>query len=135
MLGGCSKDEYESARCCGCRANRRRRKPFWPGAGRAYGSNLSNRLERVPKDLQTPELPFFLLQVVDGEVRRGMTEVSRKLPGVMLLPHTTDERSPFYLEKYPVGHYNATGMKRMGELFAEAYLKTVPLRVGRVSQR
>ena len=34
--------------------------------------------------------------------------------------------SPYFLEQYEVGHYNAAGMKRMGELFTAACLKYDP---------
>ena len=67
----------------------------------------------------------MMLQVGGGEVVNGMKRVTESMSNVTFIPQSKKKSDPNYLPGYgpPVGHYNYEGMKRIGNLFAEAYLK------------
>lgn len=89
----------------------------------AYGENLQNLITRVRKDTGVPELPFLLVQVGFGQVTEGMQATAGAMKNVSLIPQSKDPASPNFFPKYPVGHYNYEGMKRIGSLLADEYLK------------
>jgi Carbohydrate esterase, sialic acid-specific acetylesterase len=95
---------------------------YGPEPAKAYGQNIKNLITRVRTDLGVPDLPFMMFQVVmGGDVVRGMQEAAATVKNVTAIPRSMDQASPNFLEQYAVGHYNQVGMKRMGELFAEAW--------------
>lgn len=95
-----------------------------PEPARAYAKNLKKLITSVRADVGIPDLPFMMFQVVmGGEVAKGMQETAAAMKNVSLIPQSMNVSSPNFLERYAVGHYNQVGMKRMGVLFAETWLK------------
>lgn len=95
---------------------------FGPKPAEQYGQNLQRLIEQSRIDLNTPELPFLLLQVGTGKVVAGMKRTAHTVPNVTFLPQSPDPQSNLYLDRMKNGHYNHKGMKRIGERFAEAFL-------------
>lgn len=90
-----------------------------------YGSNLGNLIRSIRADTDRENLPFLMLQVGGGKVVEGMKETAAKLEHVTFIPQNKkNPEAPNYLPGYgpPVGHYNYEGMKRIGNLFADAFL-------------
>jgi hypothetical protein len=52
-----------------------------------------------------------------------METTATAVDNVSLIPQSKDPTSPNFFPKYPVGHYNYEGMKRIGSLLAAEYLK------------
>lgn len=75
--------------------------------------------------MKQEELPFLILQVGGGKVVEGMKTTAQTLPQVSFTPQSKDPDAPNYLPGYgpPVGHYNSEGMKRIGNLFADEFLR------------
>ncbi len=94
-----------------------------PKPGAEYGANLTNLINRVRKDLNVPELPFIIMQVGGPPVVAGMKATAAALPRVTFVAQSPDKSAPNYLPKYPEGHYNYEGQKRIGNLLARAYLE------------
>jgi hypothetical protein len=96
---------------------------YGPEPSRAYGQNLENLINRVRQDTGRPDLPFVLLEVGGGDVVTGMKATAKKLKNVTTVPRSRDPKSPFFYEQYAIGHYNYAGMKRIGTVMAEAFLR------------
>lgn len=103
-------------------------KNFGPVPAESYGRNLGNLIDSIRRDIGVPELPFLMLQVGNSQVVTGMREVANSKEHVFLIPQSQNSSSEYYLPKYgpPVGHYDYTGMRRIGTLFAAAYLREYP---------
>jgi Carbohydrate esterase, sialic acid-specific acetylesterase len=95
---------------------------FGPEPAEQYGQNLRRFIEQLRTDLNSPELPFLLLQVGAGKVVKGMKQTAHTVPNVIFLPQSPDPQSDLYLQRMKNGHYNYEGMKRIGERFAETFL-------------
>ena len=95
---------------------------FGPEPAATYGENLGRLIREIRKVAGDPDLPFHMLQVGGGAVVEGMRDTAEQMPFVYLIPQSRDPESSSFLPKYgpPVGHYNYTGMKRIGGLFAES---------------
>lgn len=91
-----------------------------------YGENLQTLISSIRRDMHREDLPFLMLQVGGGNVVEGMKETAATVENVSFIPQNkTDPEAPNYLPGYgpPVGHYNYEGMKRIGNLFADEFLK------------
>ncbi len=95
---------------------------FGPAASKAYGENLQKLIRHVRDDFGVPSLPFLMVRVSTGDVGRGMDEAAERMNNVTVIPRSMDPASPNFLPQYEVGHYNHVGMKRMGDLLADAWL-------------
>lgn len=99
-------------------------KKFGPLPAESYGENLASLIAAIRRDVGAPDLPFHILQVGGGAVVDGMRETSTAMRNVYFIPQSYSPDNPNYLPKYgpPVGHYNYTGMKRIGLLFSDSVL-------------
>jgi hypothetical protein len=95
----------------------------YPAAAADYGSNLTGLIQRLRDDLAAPTLPFIYGQVNPpaeafagrDAVRSAQIDVSRTVPGAMLVP--TDD-----LTKQPDDlHYDTGGLLALGRRFAAIY--------------
>lgn len=91
----------------------------------SYGANLEQLIRALRRDLGAKELPFLLLQVGSGKVVEGMRHVAATVPRVSLLTGSRDLESPdFWPENQPPQeHFSYEGMKRIGQKFADVYLR------------
>ena len=71
------------------------------------------------------DLPYLMLQVGGGNVVEGMKATAKTLKQVSFIPQSKKPDAANYLPGYgpPVGHYNYEGMKRIGNMFADEYLR------------
>ena len=99
-------------------------KKYGPLPAETYGDNLRNLIVALRGELDTPDLPFFMLQVGGGKVVEGMISTADSLENVFYIPQSRDPEAANYLPKYgpPIGHYTYEGMKRIGILFSEEFL-------------
>ncbi|WP_269523044.1 sialate O-acetylesterase [Coraliomargarita parva] len=127
MLSGLSPDSYEICGMLWVQGEHDGNvNMFGPKPAEMYGEHLQDLIRSVRKELELPELPFLLLEVSRGKVVEGMQATAAILQNVTFIPQSQDPQAANYLPKYgpPVGHYNYTGMKRIGQMFAEACLKS-----------
>lgn len=99
----------------------------------SYGENLKNLIKKVREHYNLPELPFLMLNVGSNKVVRGMKDTVKSMPNITLVEKSKDPLNDNYTPTYthfwnekPVGHYNYTGMKKIGELFFNSYQKNYP---------
>lgn len=95
---------------------------FGPVPSKAYGENIQKLIRYARDDFGVPDLPFLIVRVSMGDVGRGMDEAAERMVNVTVIPRILDPASPNFLQQYEVGHYNHVGMKRMGDLLADAWL-------------
>ncbi|MCA9448869.1 MAG: hypothetical protein KC931_17245 [Candidatus Omnitrophica bacterium] len=92
-------------------------------AASQYGENLRNLINHLRKDLNNPTLPFMLFQVGQGEVVKGMKHAAKEIAKVTLLPQSKKKDSADFYTKMENGHYDSEGMKKLGNRFADVFLK------------
>ena len=75
-------------------------------------------------------MPFLMLGVGNNRVIAGMSNTSKKCLNVSLIRKsnnpTADNYTPIYTHNWnekPAGHYNYTGMKKIGNMFFDTYQK------------
>ncbi len=120
VLSGYEKDQYEICAMLWVQGETDSRNETAAGE---YGNNLSTLVKSIRKDVRREAPPFFLLQVGRGAVVEGMKRTAREVPDVTLIPQSPDPASPDFYHKMENGHYDYKGMKRIGERFAEAFLR------------
>jgi len=119
LLSEYTPDQYQICGMLWVQGESDRRKDF---AAATYGENLRALIEGVRKEVGHAALPFLLLQVGSGKVIEGMKQTAHDVPNVSLLTQSADPASPEFLPKLPNGHYNHTGMKLIGDRFANTFL-------------
>ena len=96
-----------------------------PGPKEAYSknyqANLVKLVQKAREDMQTPDLPFFCLQIGKLPMQAAADEVGTAY--VLRHDGKTGEGKYVY-PMYPQSHYNYEGMKKIGLNFAELYIET-----------
>ena len=93
-------------------------------AAGAYGENLQKFIAHIRKDIENDTLPFLFFQVGHGNVVEGMKRTAQQVPNVTLIPQSQEPTSADFYPKMENGHYNYRGMKKLGQRFAEVYLRS-----------
>lgn len=96
-----------------------------PKAAATYGTTLQALIERVRSDTGHKDLPFMFFQLGSAEMAKGMAHVAATVPRVTMIPQHPDSDSPDFYATMRNGHYNRTGMKKLGVRFATEYLSTM----------
>jgi len=129
QLKSLSPNEYELAGMLWVQGESDSGKRFGPLPSETYGLHLQQLIESVRSYYKRPDLPFLMLNVGGGKVIDGMEETSKKVHNVTLIKRSKNPSNPNYTPIYthnwngkPAGHYNYTGMKKIGQLFFEAYV-------------
>jgi hypothetical protein len=99
-------------------------KKFGTLPAQSYGNNLAALIAAIRRDTGVAELPFYMLQVGGGAVVDGMRAVADADDAVYFIAQSRDPDAPDFLPMYgpPVGHYDYTGMRRIGEMFGRAFI-------------
>ena len=92
-------------------------------AAAAYGGNLQQFISHIRQDVENDTLPFLLFQVGSGKVVEGMKQTAQLVPNVTFIPQSMKPTSANFYPRMGNGHYNYEGMKKLGQRFAEAFLK------------
>ena len=95
-----------------------------------YGQNISVLIQKVRDYYRVPDMPFLMLGVGNNKVITGMSNTSKKSLNVSLIRKSNNPKAanytPIYTHKWngkPAGHYNYTGMKKIGNMFFDTYQK------------
>ena len=95
-----------------------------------YGQNISVLIQKVRDYYRVPKMPFLMLGVGNNKVITGMSNTSKKSLNVSLIRKSNNPKAanytPIYTHKWngkPAGHYNYTGMKKIGNMFFDTYQK------------
>ena len=95
-----------------------------------YGQNISVLIQKVRDYYRVPDMPFLMLGVGNTKVITGMSNTSKKSLNVSLIRKSNNPKAanytPIYTHKWngkPAGHYNYTGMKKIGNMFFDTYQK------------
>lgn len=115
------KDEYEICAMLWVQGETDARNKI---AAAAYERNLQQFIRQIRQDLEKDTLPFLLFQVGHGKVVEGMMKTAQLVPNVTLIPQNLDPTSENFYPKLENGHYNYEGMKKLGQRFAEVFLKS-----------
>lgn len=91
-------------------------------AANAYEENLKNLIASSRRDVGRESLPFILFQVGRGEVVEAMRNTADEDPNVILIPQSSDPKSQDFYDKMENGHYNYSGMTKLGRRFMEVFL-------------
>lgn len=95
-----------------------------------YGQNISVLIQKVRDYYRVPDMPFLMLGVGNNKVIAGMSNTSKKSLNVSLIRKSNNPNAynytPIYTHNWngkPAGHYNYTGMKKIGNMFFDTYQK------------
>lgn len=95
-----------------------------------YGQNIKALIQKVRAYYGVPDMPFLMLGVGSKKVVAAMSETSRKSLNVSLIRKSNNPKAnnytPIYTHNWngkPAGHYNYTGMKKIGNMFFDTYQK------------
>lgn len=95
-----------------------------------YGQNISKLIQKVRDYYDVPYMPFLILGVGNDKVVKGMRDTSKKGLNVSLILKSNNPKAtnytPIYMHNWngkPAGHYNYTGMKKIGNMFFDTYQK------------
>ena len=95
-----------------------------------YGQNITALIQKVRAYYGVPDMPFLMLGVGSKKVVAAMSETSKKSLNVSLIRKSNNPKAnnytPIYTHNWngkPAGHYNYTGMKKIGNMFFDTYQK------------
>jgi hypothetical protein len=95
-----------------------------------YGQNITALIQKVRAYYGVPDMPFLMLGVGSKKVVAPMSETSKKSLNVSLIRKSNNPKAnnytPIYTHNWngkPAGHYNYTGMKKIGNMFFDTYQK------------
>ncbi len=95
-----------------------------------YGQNITALIQKVRAYYGVQDMPFLMLGVGSKKVVAAMSETSKKSLNVSLIRKSNNPKAnnytPIYTHNWngkPAGHYNYTGMKKIGNMFFDTYQK------------
>ena len=95
-----------------------------------YGQNITALIQKVRAYYGVPDMPFLMLGVGSKKVVAAMSDTSKNSLNVSLIRKSNNPKAnnytPIYTHNWngkPAGHYNYTGMKKIGNMFFDTYQK------------